>query len=51
LDALVTPGGNPLTNDNDNLRNLNQFIGGKRRRKTNKKRWTGKRKKTGKRMK
>ena len=51
LDSLLTPGRNPLTNDPKNLRDLIQLIGGKRRRKTNKKRWTGKRKRTGKRMK
>lgn len=43
LDSLVTLGRNPLTNDADNLHNLREFIGGKRRRKTNKK---GKRKMT-----
>lgn len=51
LDSLLTPGRNPLTNDPKNLHDLNNLFGGKRRRKTNKKRWTDKRKKTGKRMK
>jgi ankyrin repeat protein len=52
MDSLVSEGQNPLTNDLENLENLNDFMGKggrrKRRRKTNKKRKTSRRRKSNK---